>query len=54
MANTTRRTKKAHNTIDAYTYHVGRCAQFLGKPLEDATPSAGSLQKTDDTVLSAR
>ena len=28
----------AQKTIDSYTYHVGRCAQFLGKPLEEATP----------------
>ena len=29
---------KAHATIDAYTYHVGRFAEFFGKPLETATP----------------
>jgi len=28
----------AQKTIDSYTYHVGRCAAFLGKPLEEATP----------------
>jgi integrase/recombinase XerD len=28
----------AHKTIDAYTYHVGRFAEFLGKPILDATP----------------
>lgn len=25
-------------TIDAYTYHAGRFAEFLGKPLAEATP----------------
>ena len=25
-------------TIDAYTYHVGRFAEFLGKSLEEASP----------------
>jgi len=25
-------------TIDAYTYHVGRFAEFLARPLSDATP----------------
>jgi site-specific recombinase XerD len=29
---------KAQGTIDAYTYHVQRFAQFLRKPLEQATP----------------
>jgi len=29
---------KAQATIDAYTYHVGRFAEFFGKPLETATP----------------
>jgi site-specific recombinase XerD len=29
---------KAEATIDSYTYHVGRFAEFLGKPLERATP----------------
>jgi site-specific recombinase XerD len=29
---------KAQATIDAYTYHVGRFAQFFGKPLKSATP----------------
>jgi len=29
---------KAQATIDAYTYHVQRFAQFLGKPLQPATP----------------
>ena len=38
----------AQKSIDAYTYHVGRCAQFLGKPLEDPTPSAGSLQSAEN------
>ena len=28
----------AQKTIDCYTYHIGRFAQFLGKPIEDATP----------------
>lgn len=28
----------AFKTIDSYTYHVGRFAEFLGKPVEDATP----------------
>jgi len=28
----------SQNTIDAYTYHVGRFAEFLGKPLEAAGP----------------
>lgn len=28
----------AQSTIDAYTYHVGKFAQFLGKPLKKATP----------------
>lgn len=29
---------KAQATIEAYTYHVQRFAEFLGKPLERATP----------------
>lgn len=28
----------AQSTIDAYTYHAGKFAQFLGKPLKKATP----------------
>jgi len=28
----------AQATIDAYTYHVGRFAEFLGKDLKKATP----------------
>jgi len=28
----------AQATIDAYTYHVGKFAEFLGKPLAKATP----------------
>lgn len=28
----------AQATIDAYTYHVGKFAEFFGKPLEKATP----------------
>ncbi|MDA1056130.1 MAG: site-specific integrase [Planctomycetota bacterium] len=28
----------SQNTIDAYTYHVGRFAEFLGRPLEQASP----------------
>ncbi len=28
----------SQSTIDAYTYHVGRFAEFLGTPVEDATP----------------
>jgi integrase/recombinase XerD len=28
----------SQSTIDAYTYHVGRFAEFLGKPLEQASP----------------
>ena len=28
----------SQKTIDAYTYHVGRFAQFLGRSLEQATP----------------
>ena len=28
----------SQSTIDAYTYHVGRFAEFLGSPVEDATP----------------
>jgi len=28
----------SQSTIDAYTYHVGRFDQFLGTPVEDATP----------------
>jgi len=28
----------AFKTIDSYTYHVGRFAEFLGKPVEEATP----------------
>ena len=28
----------AQATIDAYTYHVGRFAEFLGKSLEQASP----------------
>ena len=28
----------AQATIDAYTYHVGRFAEFLGRPLEQASP----------------
>ena len=28
----------AQATIDAYTYHVGRFAQFLGKSPEQASP----------------
>ena len=28
----------SQSTIDAYTYHVGRFAAFLGRPVEDATP----------------
>ena len=28
----------SQSTIDAYTYHVGRFAQFLGKSLERASP----------------
>jgi site-specific recombinase XerD len=27
----------SQKTIDAYTYHVGRFADFLGKPLQQAT-----------------
>ena len=30
--------RKAQATIDAYTYHVQRFAEFLGKPLEQASP----------------
>jgi len=29
---------KSQATIDAYTYHVGRFAEFFGKPLKTATP----------------
>ncbi len=28
----------SQSTIDAYTYHVGRFAEFLGTPVEVATP----------------
>jgi len=28
----------AQATIDAYTYHVGRFAEFFSKPLKQATP----------------
>jgi hypothetical protein len=28
----------AQATIDAYTYHVGKFAEFFGKPLKQATP----------------
>ena len=28
----------AQKTIDCYTYHIGRFAKFIGKPVEDATP----------------
>ena len=28
----------AQKTIDSYTYHVGRFAVFIGKPVEDAVP----------------
>ena len=28
----------SQKTIDAYTYHVGRFAQFLGRSPEDASP----------------
>ena len=28
----------SQSTIDAYTYHVGRFAEFFGKTVEDATP----------------
>ena len=28
----------AQKTIDCYTYHIGRFAKFMGKPVEDATP----------------
>ena len=28
----------AQKTNDSYTYHIGRFAQFIGKPVEDATP----------------
>ena len=28
----------AQKTIDSYTYHIGRFAAFIGKPVEDATP----------------
>ena len=28
----------AQATIDAYTYHVGRFAEFVDKPLDQATP----------------
>ncbi len=39
----------AQSTIDAYTYHVGKFAEFLGKPLKKATPdrpyASTSIQK---------
>ena len=28
----------APRTVDSYTYHIGRFAKFIGKPVEDATP----------------
>ena len=28
----------AQKTIDSYTYHIGRFAIFIGKPVEDAVP----------------
>ena len=28
----------AQKTIDSYTYHIGRFAVFIGKPVEDAVP----------------
>ncbi len=28
----------AQKTIDSYTYHIGRFAAFIGKPVEDAVP----------------
>lgn len=28
----------AQRTVDSYTYHIGRFAKFIGKPVEDATP----------------
>ena len=28
----------AQRTVDSYTYHIGRLAKFIGKPVEDATP----------------
>ena len=28
----------AQATIDSYTYHVGKFAEFLGKPLDQVTP----------------
>lgn len=28
----------AHRTIDSYTYHVGKFADFIAKPLDGATP----------------
>ena len=34
----------SQSTIDAYTYHVGRFAEFFGKPVEQATPD--TIQKT--------
>lgn len=27
----------SQSTIDAYTYHVGRFAEFVGKPVQEAT-----------------
>ena len=37
MADDMQLRNKAQATIDAYTYHVGRFAEFLGKPLEEAS-----------------
>ena len=38
MANDMKLRNFSQKTIDAYTYHVGRFAEFLGRPLESASP----------------
>ncbi len=38
MADDMRLRNLSQSTIDAYTYHVGRFAEFLGKSVEHATP----------------
>ena len=38
MANDMKLRNFSQNTIDAYTYHVGRFAEFLGRSLESASP----------------
>ena len=43
----------ASKTIDSYTYHVGRFAEFLGKSLEDATPEDVFLP-AGETAASAK